>query len=548
MKTIQAAQHIYSNVEKEQSPGGRGGFQTLFYTQANLTQTEVEEMESRLLYFPAQTGDSPVKQLFFGLSGGKQVVARIAPIAAPDQYGRGGRYLAHSLVFTPETLPRIEAAPFALLRTFPFIDTVEKALAHGQFATGNIPAVSIPLPPASLPLPLMQAWPGPEFKKLALLALRVEPQRRAREAITISGPPEAIEAALEAAFAVTPLALRPACGFDTYFYRCNLVAAYFWAIGLPVMPAAGTSFAQVDAAARRVQTDITLQPGTSYESWVLHLIERGQLAAIVEQRETAYAVAEWLDGRAHDVSILDAAAAGTIEEIFRICPNQVRAALRQKVGAQIPADLVERIVAQIYAADARPKRLYDYLRQGFQPAELLDFLRQSYAAARFAEPSRQEKSALKKLLEQEPHPLLALVLAWWTSPDKVLPQQLEQTDEASYRQFVKAVLDWKLVEPVELLVPGQIQTFIDLYLARPDIDAVAVARKLSELEEAAHLSRLTPVVPRLSRKELGRLEKLMEKHHAAPDFFQAVTAQLAALPPEKGIKGTLKSIAGFFKR
>ena len=64
MTTIQAWQHIYSNVEKEQSPTKRGGFQTLFYTQAGLTEDEISEMEGRLLYFPDKTAE-PVKRLFF---------------------------------------------------------------------------------------------------------------------------------------------------------------------------------------------------------------------------------------------------------------------------------------------------------------------------------------------------------------------------------------------------------------------------------------------------------------------------------------------------
>ena len=63
MATIQAWQHIYSNVEKEQSPQGRGGFQTLFYSKAGLTEDEIEEMEGRLLYFPSKV--EPVKRLFF---------------------------------------------------------------------------------------------------------------------------------------------------------------------------------------------------------------------------------------------------------------------------------------------------------------------------------------------------------------------------------------------------------------------------------------------------------------------------------------------------
>ena len=69
MTTIQAWQHIYSNVEKEQSPQGRGGFQTLFYTASGLTEAEIEEMEGRLLYFPSKV--EPVKRLFFATSTGK---------------------------------------------------------------------------------------------------------------------------------------------------------------------------------------------------------------------------------------------------------------------------------------------------------------------------------------------------------------------------------------------------------------------------------------------------------------------------------------------
>ena len=69
MTTVVAWQHIYSNVEKERSPQGRGGFQTLFYTHSGLTEREVEEMESRLIYFPSNV--EPIKHLFFTISTGK---------------------------------------------------------------------------------------------------------------------------------------------------------------------------------------------------------------------------------------------------------------------------------------------------------------------------------------------------------------------------------------------------------------------------------------------------------------------------------------------
>jgi hypothetical protein len=45
MTAIQAWQHIYSNVEEAQSPRGRGGFQTLFYTTGSLTEAFLHDRQ-----------------------------------------------------------------------------------------------------------------------------------------------------------------------------------------------------------------------------------------------------------------------------------------------------------------------------------------------------------------------------------------------------------------------------------------------------------------------------------------------------------------------
>src|SRR6185503_17857690 len=144
MMFVSAWQHIYSNVEKEQSPHKRGGFQTLFYSHDGLSEAELSEMEGRLLYFPSES--EPVKRLFFTLPGGKGVVAQIVGLPEPDQLGRKGRYLAHSLVFAPETLAQFEADPFRVFRRFRFITTVAEALTTGNFQTGDMPYVSLELP------------------------------------------------------------------------------------------------------------------------------------------------------------------------------------------------------------------------------------------------------------------------------------------------------------------------------------------------------------------------------------------------------------------
>ena len=89
---VQAWQHIYTSVERDQSPHGRAGFQTLFYSRSGLTEAEVQEMEARLVYFPSEI--EPVKRLCVTISTGKVMVAQIVHLAEPDRLGRTGRYLA----------------------------------------------------------------------------------------------------------------------------------------------------------------------------------------------------------------------------------------------------------------------------------------------------------------------------------------------------------------------------------------------------------------------------------------------------------------------
>ena len=113
-----AWQHVYTSVEREQSPHDRAGFQTLFYSQSGLTEAEVREMEARLVYFSSDV--KAVKRLFSTTSTGKIMVAQIVLLAEPDRLGRTGRYLAHNLVFDPDAFARVESDPFLVFRQFPF--------------------------------------------------------------------------------------------------------------------------------------------------------------------------------------------------------------------------------------------------------------------------------------------------------------------------------------------------------------------------------------------------------------------------------------------
>ncbi|HEX9926587.1 MAG TPA: hypothetical protein VGD99_28330, partial [Anaerolineae bacterium] len=526
-------------VEQEQSPQGRGGFQTLFYSTAGLTEAEVSDMESRLLYFPAEA--EPVKRLFFRTSTGKGVVAQIVSLAEPDQYGRKGRYLAHSLVFAPEVLARFEVDPFRVFRRFEFVTTVAAALGRGNFQTGDIPPVNLDLPAtATDDVEAAGTWPAAELKKLALLALRVEQQAQERQALTFVGEPAQLERALEAAFLAVPVALRPHCSFDTYFYRCNLVATYFWAVGLPEPPIR-VKFAQIDGPVRRVQVEVATLPQTAYEHWVLAAIDHNRLADMARQRDRAFALAEWLENREHDPALLDGSPQ-LITAVFKADPQAVQAALRHRLGEILPAAMVTRVAPYIYD-QTDEQTLYGQLRQGFEPGSLLEILSKAYAAQRFGEPPRDEVKALESLLDNHEHQLLGLLVAYWMNPRKRLPKSLEQADDATYRVFGEMALRYSLVEPLNLLLPGRAEAFLDLYLGMGFDDVAALVEALIKMDETACLSRLSGQLSGLPPKELRKLAKLIDKRPNIPETFKAaVEGAVTQLPPERGVKGVLQAV------
>ena len=539
MPSVQAWQHIYSNVEKERSPHRRGGFQTLFYTHAGLTEDEVEDMESRLLYFPSKV--EPVKRLFFTTTSGKGVVAQIVFLPTPDQYGRGGRYLAHSLVFAPETLAQIEADPFRVFHQFRFITSVDQALAQGDFAAGDIPVVILDLPAGSSDeVAAAGGWSESELKKLALLALRANRQAHERQAITVTGVPAQIEQALAAAFLAVPTSQRPICAFDTYFYRCNLVATYFWAVGLPEPPVS-IKFAHVDGATRQVRGELASQPDTAYERWVMQVIETGRLADLACQRNHAFALGEWLDGRMYDLSLLNAAPNELIAAMFKVSSSSVQAQLRSQVRKKLPPALVDRAAQRVYQQSSE-LTLYRQLRQGFELSQLLESLYESYAEQEFVQPPRAEIKALEEVLAQTHHSLLNLFVVYWAKR-KHLPKALAQVAESDYRRFGQIALKQGLLKPVDLFAPGRSDIFLDLYLDQQKVDdLVEVVEALLKAGETAGLTRLTGLVAGLPARELKKLEQLIDDYANVPTQFRQAVEQALAAAPAGGLKAFWRTI------
>ena len=236
---ITAAQLIYGNVEVEQSPRRRRGFQTLYYTREALNTSEVLKLESYLTH--ESRGHPGQRQIFTRTATNKPVVARFVPLSGADKFGRAGRYFAHALIFNDAEFERLDCDPFAVLGPGdgPFFPTLEAAIAAGRFEDGDIPPARFA--PAvrdtragSGP---WEQWPDLEPLRAVLLAASQAAKVRAeRRTIALRGSPEAVTAFLEALFALLPPPVRRECTFDNYASERMIDKLGYWAVGLPEPP------------------------------------------------------------------------------------------------------------------------------------------------------------------------------------------------------------------------------------------------------------------------------------------------------------------------
>lgn len=539
MAEVRAWQHIYTSVEREQSPRDRGGFQTLFYSQSGLTEAEVREMEARLVYFPSDI--DAVKRIFATISTGKIMVAQIVHLAEPDRLGRKGRYLAHNLVFEPEAFAQIKSAPFSVLWQFPFITTVAQALEEGDLQTGDISPV-----PFELALELTheveaaKAWPVQILRDLALLALRADRLAGDRLSLAFVGNPREVESALHAALFAVPAPIRPHCSFDTYFYHCNLVSTYYWAIGLLESPA-NRRLITVDTQSRRLGGDVADRPETAYERWATALIEEQRLEIVGRYRDHAFAICEWLEGRTHTDSLVGAAPFEVVDSVFQLNRELVRALLHRKLEEALPPILAQRAFQYLdpQGLDSRAwdAELFDQLRTGFRFPDLSETLYRAYESQGFHAPPQEEIQAIDWLLQRADHVSLRLLHICWTDQRNALRIELQLLSEDEYRRFVQTALRFDLVGPWALPVPGRGDAFLDQYLAPddpPECDLVALVRSLLEVGEVVCLSRLTSYIQAQPEQELRALAKIVAGQPGIPDpFRRAVDEAVAALPPRR---------------
>jgi hypothetical protein len=375
---ITAAQHVSGILRAEQSPRGQGGYQILLSTGGLLNEDEIRLIERRVKYSSAQ--DEKGKWQYYRLPNYKPVISRILPITEPDEFGRGGRYLAHSLIFSVSDSQQVDEGLFNLLRPDHFFSSLNHVLACDGLKTGYIRDTTVEIGKGwtEEAKSLIRGWPGEELNRLSRLISDPKALIDQEHYVALIGSESQILDALKVAFLLASPSVRRLCSFDTNAFRCEWPRdTVFWARGFPAAEASSPFV--IDAAQRKVRfpESFSLPPSASgnwieaevraqrYNGLSINLPRARALAALIRGESTNLKLLKSMEEE-FEKSFADANIALIKEAITNFFPKEFSPALRQAIVARLiesPVNLLRWLVNNQYAV---------YIREPAYQALLVD--------------------------------------------------------------------------------------------------------------------------------------------------------------------------------
>ena len=212
---VNLAQHVSGVLTSKQSPRGLAGYQTIFYTHELLTQDEVRIIENQTQRVSAE--NSKVDWQSYRLTPRKHVISRIVPIAEPDEFGRRGRFFAHSLICNIADEQQFDEDMCDLLRPQNFFLSLEQILSSNSVKSGHISQASLNADRKWINEAehLIREWSGEQLHRLFLLMGDPRQLIETGQYVALIGSEEQILDAMKIAFLLTPVTARKFCSFNT---------------------------------------------------------------------------------------------------------------------------------------------------------------------------------------------------------------------------------------------------------------------------------------------------------------------------------------------
>ncbi len=532
MPKLYAWQHIYANVERNESPTKTAGFQTLFYTHDGLSEEEVGDIEERVFYLTAE--DNPVKRICFPLGTDKLVIGQVVPVSGQDNAGRSGLYVAHALIFRTKEFAAANVNPMQLFDLGVLVDTTESALTKGDRKSGNIDEVVLDIPATETDA--SHGWDSEQFRQLAQLAINHRAVADDKVAVAFIGATEEIEDSITRALTVVPPQMVANCSFDTFFERGGkLNITYCWGAGFRAKPRQNL-YVKVDATARQVLDAGELStPITSYGRWVDAMLAKDDYASVVANKREAFLVTNYLDNKEGDLKALDGVSESLLGSLLAANKEVVTRRILRQLNAKLPKVIANRLYP-VVSANMQPIDLLDSIQDGFKTSVLMEHLFESYQQAGFSAPDKAERKALAELLETHPHQKLNnLLLIWgdggWGMPvDKWrIKSGVKNMDADAYAAFWKLAVPTKLVDPMNLLVDGKAALFTERATADKMLPSDAVPELVSALVKAKTLDPLNSLAPylnELDERQIKKVKRALKGINSAPQAFMETLGSL----------------------
>lgn len=536
MIEIRPRQHIYTHVEKSQSPLREKGFQTLLYSHQGLSVDDVRLLERRAFYDVNE--NTPARKQSYPLDSNRWVVGQMLPLPEPDALGRGGRYLVHNLILSTDDWRKIKHNPFHIFAANPFFTRVEEALAKMEQAPGDISPMMLrvePIDERSTLQELSSGWAVGALSTLGGLGWRANDLLASHKTLALQISQEQLLSILHLAILLAPRSARLGCSFDTYFHKCDPARTPVWIAGFQTIP--GPEFMPIKASPLDVSDVYPFQAKTPFEQWWLSCIEHKVWEELVYNQDLALAMEQVLYGSAHnpEKEMILQADSKHIAFFSAVNKSSLEKKLLEKLSATLSPFLAVRLLPFYVAdSDATWKMLLN-------TPDLSQMAEWSYRAFfRQAKMPDDQLLILGRLATQTQHKGLRFLFAFWqrTKDIRAWRTQLESISLDEYRFYLQELSSSPEFSPYEWWSDKKANLWMEFFgpsLIRDD--AVRLAKHLIAVQNGEILELLAEPIRALPVADQQTIKKILQPY---PRLAPKLWKQLSLLPEKPTVWNILK--------
>jgi len=443
MLSITAYQHFYSRVPPDQSPRRQAGFQTLFHTRG-LSDEVIRAIENRARYTTAP--GEPVKRQFYPLPGQMVAISQSVALPEPDEFGRKGRYLVHTLVLDRDSFSQIGACPLDVLEQFRFARTLAEVDEQCDRSTAEAPAVTLTIEPQweMRALQAVQEWTPESVIRLGRLAWQAEQLiQRGEPVILIGSDAEQLET-LGILFLLASPLQQNQLSFDTHAAGCDWGRqAMFWVQGHAEIDLGMRAMHLIDAHARIANTGLSPSDDGLFGKWaVRHGLPEGwdQWA---QRKAWAACLAEFLTTAQPAIPgaqsvVLPGIPRDFVERFALLDPT----AVATRWATYFPPGLSTEVIWDPEEPiRMRPGVFLRLMVKGLPPHEIDEFMFDRLIRLA-APPSKSDRQVLEKWIPTREHAGLKTLLPLWRKDRKDWSKSLMNVTAGQYELIIANIRRW----------------------------------------------------------------------------------------------------------